>query len=1061
MRQDRGFGSADSTAQIGILFLAANPQDTPRMALDVELREIRERLCGTPYEHRFRIDHEPAIRIDELQPALCKYRPTILHISAHGQGASSHGMPAVAPGASAQVPRRDVITQVVPPPGGAILIADKADFSTAIDVARLGELIALVGSVRCVVLNACFSAEHCEVLRRHVDCVIGMEGSVEDPVAITFSGAFYQALGFGHSIGRAFEYGRNRLGLERDGRGKDRPYLLEREGIVAHEIDLLDGDAPEHAHPASTETSGTARCPQEPAGEDFERDRELFERALSAALQQLDLEANDRAYFEPLLVEIDTGSTRRKRVAGLIEELPRIPAAELALLLGAPGAGKSVALRELAVRELAGRAHGRIPLYVSLEGWRAEPSSESLHAYVLGWIRRLVSAPLARAFIEQHFDRLLRSDGWLVLLDGFDEIPALLDATGTDVVRAYSSAVAQFAAVSRCPVIVASRTYRHPQLAVRHTRFRLVPFSERQMNHVLARAPSISPELRHAFLARSDLVNVARTPFFLRLARDYLEQNQALPATRSDLFRSFIQARIDGVATAQCPSLMLDDVCAAIARQMFHSGTGFEVDARDVQSRFLNALSALALLHRARLVRYNSGGKRIAFAHRRFGEYFTARGIAALADLGVAEIMRDTRWHEVIALRCEVAGEDEARAFAEKLFVEADAKRLFAADSEPLDSAARQQAVNVLRFLRDAFATRPSVLAPHRERTAELASTLPEEKDVFRAKAVTELVTFMPPESRDKALLWALACDAPAVQEAAFRSARHLGSPSFALRAALMQVLLRPSIVDFFERWRDWIFVLGLNPSMTGLTRFVWVRLLSMTCLCVGTACLAASIGVRESSLTEAAPAAICMGMACIGLLRRYQWNHLLRLPFFIISYQGEVSHAIWSIGIDLIAISCIDFMIYLLAVWSAVGTWRAPLMLLSGIVVAAIFIVAIIALLIGIGYLSESLLYGALYALGGIWTLWSFSSISMDIRRWLELRRVDQLPMPRTTADIENALGPLRCEAAQLKSLDRVLQAGVSITGQWSGWHTRLGISQVSSRLVEITSVSRPLLIS
>lgn len=783
---------------------------------------------------------------------------------------------------------------------------------------------------------------------------------------------------------------------------------------------------------------------------DDERQRELgsFRRVLATALRHFDQQlAWIPSYFEPLSVEVDRGGGRRKRVSSLFDELSGLRANDLALLLGTPGAGKSVSLREFAVRQLEASRSGRTPLYVSLDGWRSEPTAENLRAYVEEWVRQLAPSASVKRFMEAHFDRMLAADGWLLILDGFDEIPALLDATDSDVLLKCSSAVAQFAASSQCPTVVASRMFRHPQLMTPHTRYVLVSLTERQMDGALARAAAISSDLRRRFLERQDLVSVARAPFFLGLIREYLETKHALPSTRLDLFRSYLESRFADVATPRVSASALDEACVVLSRWMFHADRGLEIEVADVGHLLPQGAETLTVLHRARLVRLDDERTRVAFAHRRFGEYFAAKHIDSLADLHTADVLRDTRWREVIALRCEVAGDGEARAFAERLFTEIEAEGLFQGETET-EPAVRQRALSVLRFLRDAFSMRPSVLAAYQDRLGELATALPGEKDVFRARCVVELVAFLPADVRERTLAWALACEAPVIQETAFRLARFSGPMSIRLRKPLLENVAKASVREFFQRMRDWSFVLGLSAATRGAVRFIWVRAVSLVLL---------GLSIALTGAVATGPAIFWAGIAALLYLLPRNWSATwARVSVFaglllIGSDAGSAGRtAALAVGSMAAATASLaDVTLY--AVIAVRHGWRWLWSLVKWIAMIGFGV----AMQLLVGATVDWVRWGMVVFVVGMLGYMLFESARNTYRWWSERRRVDAVPLPRTTPDVEETLKSLEREASRLRYLDRVMHAGVSVSGEWSGWHKELGLSHVSSRLLELSDRS------
>lgn len=191
-----------------ILFLAANSSDTTPLALDLEAREINERLRASELREAFRIEQAWAVRPSDLQAHLLRYKPTILHFSGHGD------------------------------PSGELLFNNPLGSAVSVDPTLLAELFRIFGQhVRCVVLNACYSEPQAKAIVEYVDCVVGMAAKAEDDAAISFAGAFYQALGYGQDVQTAFELGCNQIGLTGHS-GCTAPKLHVRAGVDAGAIRL-------------------------------------------------------------------------------------------------------------------------------------------------------------------------------------------------------------------------------------------------------------------------------------------------------------------------------------------------------------------------------------------------------------------------------------------------------------------------------------------------------------------------------------------------------------------------------------------------------------------------------------------------------------------------------------------------------------------------------------------------------------------------------------------------------------------------------------------------------
>jgi hypothetical protein len=217
-----------------VLFLAANPLGTDRLALDREARSIQVELERSGYRHSFEFETRWALQPLDLLRELRKLKPTIVHFSGHG-GKSMPGE------SSSSDPRRDVVPAepdryggeqhelFFRGPDGRVQVASGAALAAAFGAAGT--------SVRLVVLNACYTEAQAETLLEHVDCVVGMVGTIGDEAAISFARGLYGGLGAGESIEAAYRYGQAAVSLE--GLGEHtRPRLRVRIGVDPSQLVL-------------------------------------------------------------------------------------------------------------------------------------------------------------------------------------------------------------------------------------------------------------------------------------------------------------------------------------------------------------------------------------------------------------------------------------------------------------------------------------------------------------------------------------------------------------------------------------------------------------------------------------------------------------------------------------------------------------------------------------------------------------------------------------------------------------------------------------------------------
>lgn len=170
--------------KLKILFLAANPLDSRRLALDQEARAIDEALRRANFRDRFELETHWAVRIDDLQGLLLRHRPHIVHFGGHGSAASE------------------------------IVLQDQTGRGVVVPPLALSLLFRILkDNIRCVVLNACHSAQQAAAIAQHIDCVIGISDRIDDRSSRHFAAAFYQGLAYARTVKEAFELGKLQIAL--------------------------------------------------------------------------------------------------------------------------------------------------------------------------------------------------------------------------------------------------------------------------------------------------------------------------------------------------------------------------------------------------------------------------------------------------------------------------------------------------------------------------------------------------------------------------------------------------------------------------------------------------------------------------------------------------------------------------------------------------------------------------------------------------------------------------------------------------------------------------------
>ncbi len=194
---------------IKILFLASDPTDSNRLRLGQELRDVREKLQLAKQRDTFSLESRESVRPRDISQAIFDVDPQIVHFSGHGTN-------------SGELCFED--------------LSGKVQFVKPDALASLFELVAK--QVKCVILNACYSAVQAEAIANHIPFVIGMNKAIGDEAAIAFAVGFYKALGAGRSFEEAYKFGCVELKLE--GITEDLTPVLHTNKQLYNENNLID-----------------------------------------------------------------------------------------------------------------------------------------------------------------------------------------------------------------------------------------------------------------------------------------------------------------------------------------------------------------------------------------------------------------------------------------------------------------------------------------------------------------------------------------------------------------------------------------------------------------------------------------------------------------------------------------------------------------------------------------------------------------------------------------------------------------------------------------------------
>ncbi len=476
--------------------------------------------------------------------------------------------------------------------------------------------------------------------------------------------------------------------------------------------------------------------------ESFQKKLDSFCSALRQHLVTTDREANwSPDYYADLEAEVEivlmAGAAEKKRIVDLQGAMRSDRTTQAFLVLGDPGAGKSVALRKLArdMLDEVGKT-GRVPIYVNLREWlpkegrrntawteQSKPTIQELESFVVDNVKARGDV-FTEEFVDKYFRDLWRHGRLFFIFDSFDEIPELLDVNEESwLINALSEVLSRF--VSSNPQsrgVLASRVFRRPtQAFLAQKILEIRPLSEERIMQALARFPAFTQELQVSlFRDRLDLIPIARNPFLMALLGEWVNDYRTLPQTQAQLYENYLKGRL-----AKCASkiaqygLTAKDIlrgATEIAWFVFESPAyGLEAPVRviDEAGATQAAVAIIDVLSYARIARVTQGeSKSFAFVHRRFLEYLvTTRLLDQPEDLPVEHIPTDSRGRDALVLYAQLCDAASADKLAALCWSEIQAHF-----HEP---SARLRAIHCLRFLIDAFRSRRAAVACFASELAE------------------------------------------------------------------------------------------------------------------------------------------------------------------------------------------------------------------------------------------------------------------------------------------------------------------------------------------------------
>jgi hypothetical protein len=584
-----------------------------------------------------------------------------------------------------------------------------------------------------------------------------------------------------------------------------------------------------------------------------------FAQHLSNRLKNLDRETNwSPEYYTELEADVEVrSSTNRitgRRVTNLLSAIRSDKKTPGFLILGDPGAGKSVALRKLSLKMLE-EVHQtrRVPIYVNLREWMPKPDEtgkqvwrennkptiKDLYEFVVASV--IVDDDIfTEDFVNAYFKRMWEHGRLFFILDSFDEIPQLLDEGEDSWLNEHLSGLI-WTLIAENPNsrgLLASRFFRRPTDAFQATKIlEIRPLTEEKIIIGLDRFPSFGIDLQgQLFRERHDLIPLARNPFLMMLLGVWVQEHNSLPDNQSQIYDSYLHGRLTLCQRKLTEKgLSADDMLAAattIAWFLFESKEyGLEAPISIIAERtgITEAAAIMDILAYGRIGRIGAAEKQaFAFVHRRFLEYLAVQKLMTTPELApIGDIPTDSRGRDALVLYAQVAETQVAERLA--CFCWNQILENFE------NKNTRLRAVHCIRFLSDAFRARKECLRSFQDELADfIEKRVMSDGELLMAKLCLEATGLLPAERVEPVLRHAISCGNEWLQETAFKACRHMPRLSEEMEEALKAYLWEMPIMTFWNIRKNLIFSLSLSLELNDILRTVNIRTLDIRLFSAG-----------------------------------------------------------------------------------------------------------------------------------------------------------------------------------------------------------------------------------
>ncbi|WP_164997072.1 NACHT domain-containing protein [Malaciobacter molluscorum] len=539
------------------------------------------------------------------------------------------------------------------------------------------------------------------------------------------------------------------------------------------------------------------------------------------------------------------------------------------LVLGDPGSGKSTSLCKLCIDLLDDvEKTNRIPIYINLKEWIIDkkwdennpPSAKGLHKFIKENIIKRLDNDFTTKFIDNYFDDLLENGHLFLVLDSFDEIPAVLDEEDSSwLIKELSSVIYKFLTYGHeSKGLLSSRIFRKPTKEFNtDTLYEIKPLDDDKIIEIMQKRIDEKEELiTKLFKDKPELLSLSRNPFTAALISSYLEKHNKLPENQSYIYKDFIEKQLNSSLSRPNTKIVNNEVVlnAVVLNAVKHISNkmykdynyGLEIPVnlvykileKEYSKEIISAI--ISKLKYSKIIRLGRGDNELfSFVHRRFHEYFVAIN---LIDKDIEYIMlesipKDTKWRDSLIMYCELSTKKKVVEIANYCWNEV--KKI---EDENVNQGDEQysRSIHCLRFLKEAFRSRRECLKDFElDLKIFLKEQIESKKGILHKKFNVEAVGLLSDNDIDEVITNVLNIKNMWIKEESFKSCRHLGSISKELSTKIKKYLFSIDSLTLILKRKNIIFSLKVSNAFASIYKIIKFKIFSIYIQAVSSVLLA------------------------------------------------------------------------------------------------------------------------------------------------------------------------------------------------------------------------------